>query len=108
MAKVKTDSNNSDEEEEWFDATEELEASSQPAGGSWWEQDNVDAADVEAHLLRDIHEKGMQCHTLDKCDPSSTDLERFVYASFAAYVGINICCRRECVSLQNQPAGSNM
>lgn len=65
VAKVKTDSNNSDEEEEWFDATEELEASSHPVAGSWWEQDNVDAADVEAHLLRDIHEKGMQCHTLD-------------------------------------------
>ncbi len=57
LAKVQANGSSSEEEEEWYDASEEVEAV--PAG-SWWEQDNVDAADVEAHLLKDIHKKGRQ------------------------------------------------
>lgn len=60
LAKVKADSNGSDEEEEeWFDASEEVKEEAAPSGGSWWEQGNVDAADVEAHLLKDIHGNGV-------------------------------------------------
>ncbi|DBA94813.1 TPA: hypothetical protein ACH3X1_002355 [Trebouxia sp. C0004] len=59
LAKVQAEGSASDEEEEWYDATEEVEAVPLQAGGSWWEQDNVDAADVEAHLLKDIHQKGV-------------------------------------------------
>ena len=56
---MKADSHGSDEEEEeWFDASEEVEEEAAPSGGSWWEQGNVDAADVEAHLLKDIHGNG--------------------------------------------------
>ena len=37
------------------------------AGGSWWEHDNLDAADDEVHLLKDIHQKGMLRHALQAC-----------------------------------------
>jgi hypothetical protein len=67
LAKVQAEGSASDEEEEWYDATEEVEAVPLPAGGSWWEQDNVDAADVEAHLLKDIHQKGMLRHAVHAC-----------------------------------------
>lgn len=54
----------SEEEEEWYDASEDVESSEPPmTTGSWWEQDNVDAADVESHLLKDIHQKGMLLNT---------------------------------------------
>ncbi len=67
LAKVQAEGSASDEEEEWYDATEEVEAVPLQAGGSWWEQDNVDAADVEAHLLKDIHQKGMLRHAVHAC-----------------------------------------
>ena len=67
LAKVQAEGSASDEEEEWYDATEEVEAVPLQAGGSWWEQDNVDAADVEAHLLKDIHQKGMLRHAFHAC-----------------------------------------
>ena len=67
LAKVQAEGSASDEEEEWYDATEEVEAVPLQAGGSWWEQDNVDAADVEAHLLKDIHQKGMLSHAFHAC-----------------------------------------
>ena len=66
LAKVQAEGSASDEEEEWYDASEEVEAVPPQAGGSWWEQDNVDAADVEAHLLKDIHQKGM-LHSCSSC-----------------------------------------
>ena len=49
----------SEEEEEWYDASEDVEEEPPMTTGSWWEQDNVDAADVESHLLKDIQQKGM-------------------------------------------------
>lgn len=49
----------SEEEEEWYDANEDVAEEPLQAAGSWWEQDNVNAADVESHLLKDIHQKGM-------------------------------------------------
>ncbi len=67
LAKVQAEGSASDEEEEWYDAPEEVEAVPLQAGSSWWEQDNVDAADVEAHLLKDIHQKGMLRHTVHAC-----------------------------------------
>lgn len=67
LAKVQAEGSASDEEEEWYDATEEVEAVPLQAGGSWWEQDNVDAANVEAHLLKDIHQKGMLCLAVHAC-----------------------------------------
>lgn len=67
LAKVQAEGSASDEEEEWYDATEEVEAVPLQAGGSWWEQDNVDAANVEAHLLKDIHQKGMLRHAVHAC-----------------------------------------
>ena len=48
-----------EEEEEWYDASEDVEEEPPLTTGSWWEQDNVDALDVESHLLKDIHQKGM-------------------------------------------------
>ena len=62
LARVHAQSGNASEEEEeesWYDASEDVEEEPLQAAGSWWEQDNVDAADVEAHLLKDIHQKGM-------------------------------------------------
>ena len=62
LAKVQADGDASDEEEEeWFDASEDVseEDSASASAGSWWEQANVDAADVEAHLLEDIHGNGI-------------------------------------------------
>ena len=53
----------SEEEEEWYDASEDVEEEPPLATGSWWEQDDVDAADVESHLLKDIHQKGMLLNT---------------------------------------------
>ena len=53
----------SEEEEEWYDASEDVEEEPPMTAGSWWEQDNVDAADVESHLLKDIHQKGMLLYT---------------------------------------------
>ncbi len=67
LAKVQAEGSASDEEEEWYDASEEVEAVPLQAGGSWWEQDNVDAADVEAHLLKDIHQKGTLRHAVHAC-----------------------------------------
>ena len=72
LAKVQADGDASDEEEEWYDASEEVDTVPMPADGSWWEQDNVDAADVEAHLLKDIHQKGMNFNTLCTCQCSLT------------------------------------
>lgn len=53
----------SEEEEDWYDASEDVEEEAPTTIGSWWEQDNVDAADVESHLLKDIHQKGMLLNT---------------------------------------------
>lgn len=62
--------NVSEEEEEWYDASEDVEeepptttGGTPVVGHQWWEQDNVDAADVESHLLKDIHQKGMLLNT---------------------------------------------
>ena len=82
LAKVQAEGSASDEEEEWYDATEEVEAVPLQAGGSWWEQDNVDAADVEAHLLKDIHQKGMLCHVLHACCVMPTIYAAFSFSSF--------------------------
>ena len=58
----------SEEEEEWYDASEEVDEEPLQTAGSWWEQDNVDAGDVEAHLLKDIHQKGAPlCSSLVFC-----------------------------------------
>lgn len=67
LAKVQAEGSASEEEEEWYDAAEEVEAVPLQAGASWWEQDNVDATDVEAHLLKDIHQKGMLCYAVHAC-----------------------------------------
>ncbi|KAA6429139.1 MAG: hypothetical protein FRX49_00535 [Trebouxia sp. A1-2] len=71
LAKVQAEGSASEEEEEWYDAAEEVEAVPLQAGASWWEQDNVDATDVEAHLLKDIHQKGMDpggsYHYVQRC-----------------------------------------
>ena len=82
LAKVQAEGSASDEEEEWYDATEEVEAVPLQAGGSWWEQDNVDAADVEAHLLKDIHQKGMLRHALQACCVMPTIHAAFSVPSF--------------------------
>ena len=61
LAKDKAAGSSSEEETEWHDAQEELSSEAMPAADqTWWEQAGPD--DVEQHLLKDIHEKGM--HTL--------------------------------------------
>lgn len=66
LAQAHAGGNASEEEEEWFDASEDIDDSDASAG-SWWEQSHIDPADVEAHLLKDIHGNGAALLSMMKC-----------------------------------------